>query len=134
MRVPNVGPLHSGIADARNVARILLALWQQGVVCKLNQRLQVKQRPFFRPKETASESTSIPEVPPESEKINTFREAMVLLLANVEDASDTMTGLHFTKGDQRFISGHVRCLGHSPLADDPGAQRQFLVSCGEDRF
>lgn len=45
---------------------------------------------------------------------------------NQEDCS---FGLYrFPTNASRFIAGH------SPLADDPGAQRRFLVSCGEDRF
>eukprot|EP00435_Cladocopium_sp_Y103_P050943 s819_g15.t1 len=81
LRVPNVGPVHSGIADARNLARIVLALWREGIVCKINHKQQVKSRPFqsaHRAEEEVKTSTI-------AEKFNAFREAMSLLLARAEE-------------------------------------------------
>lgn len=130
LRVPNVCPVHSGIADARNVARILLALWREGIVCKINHKQQVKRRPFQRA-DSAKEEVNTSTNSTIAEKFNPFGEAMSLLLARAEDPTGLMTELHFSKGDQKFISGHIPCLGQSP-SKDPGAQRRFLVSCGED--
>ena len=136
LRIPNVGPVHSGIADTRNVARILLMLLREGAVCQefAPSNVRAVPRPFpdtpVKPKETAKPKA----VRVTPREIPLFEEAMTLMLARLEagEASELMKQLHFSRGEQRFVSEHVLCLGELPAAEDAGAVRRFLVACGED--
>ena len=143
LRIPNVGPVHSGIADTRNVARILLTLIREGAICQRFPPSHVKAlpRPFphtpAKSKKTqvkASAATLASLESDASPPIRLFEEAMALMLAQVsqEEASEVMKQLHFSKDEQRLVAEHVLCLGELPDAKDAGAVRRFLVACGED--
>ncbi|CAJ1358126.1 unnamed protein product, partial [Effrenium voratum] len=126
LRIPNMGPVHSGIADTRNVARILLALWQEGAVCQLaRKRVKEKPRPSLEAARKAFVGSSR-----SSQTLDTFREALVILLARVpaEEAALIMKELHLSRAEQRFVKEHVLCLGRSPAAEDAGAIRRFVVA------
>eukprot|EP00439_Symbiodinium_sp_Y106_P087200 s17_g41.t2 len=140
LRIPNLGPLHSGIADTRNVARIALMLMREGAVCQAfpPRDAQRLPRPFPSPPKKEKQEVKMTKAKVKcqaaSRKIEAFEEAMTLMLARMEgdEALKLMKQLHFSKLEQRFVTEHVHCLGELPAAGDAGAIRRFLVACGED--
>ncbi|CAK0863461.1 unnamed protein product, partial [Prorocentrum cordatum] len=116
LAIDPVGPAHSGLADARNAARVALALMADGGV--------------FAATPCSGEAEAAEEEPPAQELA---AEALALLLGSLRgpEVASVCKDLRLSNVEQKFVASHVECLGHVPDGNNPGEVRRYVTAVGK---